>query len=85
VNAKFQTGQNRVSPKVAKRHQKPELLTKSGESVPEGTVELRVHGDGGQWVLVAIGRRRSAKRFNITRAELAVLVDTARREGLVTE
>jgi hypothetical protein len=40
-------------------------------SVPDGVIEVESHSDG--WYLVAIGRARSTKRFNLTRSEAAEL------------
>jgi hypothetical protein len=44
----------------------------ASKSVPAGVIEVEAHSDG--WVLVAIGRAKRTKRFNVTRGEVAELV-----------
>ena len=41
--------------------------------LPQGVVTVEPHGDG--WYLVSIGRARYTKRFNLSAAEAAQLLD----------
>jgi hypothetical protein len=52
-------------------------------SVPPGMVE--VERTDNQWWLVAIGRDRSVKRFNLTRGEAAELVRVLRERVLTLD
>lgn len=51
--------------------------------VPPGAVEVERADD--QWWLVAIGRDRSVKRFNLTRGEAAELVRVLRERVLTLD
>lgn len=51
--------------------------------VPPGAVEVEHASD--EWWLVAIGRERSVKRFNLTRGEAAELVRVLRERVLTLD
>ena len=51
--------------------------------VPPGMIETEALADG--WHMVAIGRERGVKRFNITRGEAAELVRVLRERVLTLD
>jgi hypothetical protein len=51
--------------------------------VPPGVIETEALADG--WHMVAIGRDRGVKRFNITRGEAAELVRVLREQVLTLD
>jgi hypothetical protein len=55
----------------------------AGREVPAGAIEVeRLHDD---WLMVAIGRGRKTKRFNLTRGEVAELVRVLREQVLTQD
>lgn len=48
-------------------------VTLASRDVPAGQVETEAHGDG--WVLVAIGRDRRTKLFNVRVDEIPALIE----------
>ena len=55
----------------------------AGREVPPGVIETEALANG--WYHVAIGRDRTVKRFNITRAEAAQLVRVLREHILTLD
>lgn len=55
----------------------------AAREVPPGVIETEALADG--WHLVAIGRARSTKRFNLTRGEAAELVRVLREQVLTLD
>jgi hypothetical protein len=55
----------------------------AGRDVPPGVVETEALADG--WHMVAIGRERGTKRFNVTRGEAAELVRVLRERVLTLD
>jgi hypothetical protein len=55
----------------------------AAREVPPGVIETEALADG--WHMVAIGRERGVKRFNITRGEAAELVRVLRERVLTLD
>jgi hypothetical protein len=55
---------------------RPSTRGLAAREVPPGVIETEALADG--WFMVAIGRDRGVKRFNITRGEAAELVRVLR-------
>jgi hypothetical protein len=55
----------------------------AAREVPPGVIETEALADG--WHMVAIGRDRGTKRFNLTRGEAAELVRVLREQVLTLD
>ena len=62
---------------------RPSTRGLAAREVPPGVIETEALADG--WFMVAIGRDRGVKRFNITRGEAAELVRVLRANLLTLD